>query len=68
MVNKYLNKVVETVMVQPKPTETGFDYIKVMTTRAEAAIKSVVPGKYRLAVRMALIKYAGQAKKLAQAV
>jgi len=53
MVQNYLKSVVMEVASQGKPNG---DFITVMTARAKAAVRKVVPSNYRLAVRMAIRK------------
>jgi hypothetical protein len=60
MVQKYLEQVVAKVKSQGKPNG---NYIAVITQRAQAAIKEIVPARYRLAVRMALISQAAKFTK-----
>lgn len=60
-VQGHLTKVMEVVMKQGKPSDSG-NYMATMIERVQTAIKQNVPAKDRLAVRMAILK---QAKTIA---
>jgi hypothetical protein len=57
MVQHYLKQVGKAVISQGKPDG---DFATVMTARAHTAIRQIVPANYRLAVRVALKRYAKQ--------
>ena len=66
MVQQYLQQVGMKVLSQGKPTNG--DFVGTLTERAQAAVREIVPANYRLAVRVALRKYAKQINQAVKAI